>query len=358
MSIVAQFSIEFIQFLNGNGEITNTLPLFAHDSKTLLKLYSRMVFTRAFDAKAVALQRTGLMSTYPSSLGQEAISIAIGHSLDKEDIFIPYYRDQGALLMRGVKGSEIFAYWGGDERGNNYAASHDLPICVPIATQLLHAAGVAYAIKLRKQSIAALTICGDGGTSEGDFYEAINFAGVCTLPLVFVVNSNQWAISVPRKKQTAAQTIAQKAIAAGFEGIQVDGNDVIALCDTIQKALLKAKQGLGPTLIEAVTYRLADHTTADDAKRYVDLDELEKAKQFEPIIRLRRYLEEQGLWSDHKEATLLQECTQEIAAQVEEYQNMETQQPSSMLSYLYAKLPAAYQDQWEELRQIERNTYA
>lgn len=358
MSIVAQFSIEFIQFLNSEGEVTNTLPPFAHDSKTLLELYKRMVFTRVFDAKAVALQRTGLMSTYPSSLGQEAISIAIGHSLGKEDIFVPYYRDQGALMMRGVKGSEIFTYWGGNEQGNNYEMCHDLPICVPIATQLLHAAGVAYAIKLRKQPHAVLTICGDGGTSEGDFYEAINFAGVCKLPLVFIVNNNQWAISVPRKKQTAVQTIAQKAIAAGFEGIQVDGNDVIALCDTIQKALLKGKQGLGPTLIEAVTYRLADHTTADDAKRYVDQNDLEKAKQLEPVVRLRHYLEKQGLWSDDKEAILLQECTKEVAAQVEEYQNEETQPPSSMLDYLYAKLPAAYRDQREELRQIEGKTYA
>lgn len=351
-AIVAQFSIVFVQFLNANGQAVKPLPAFAKDPETLLELYRWMVFVRTYDAKAIALQRTGLMSTYPSSLGQEAITIGIGYSLDKKDIFVPYYRDQGAMMMCGVKPAELFTYWGGDERGNNFSdpnLQQHLPICVPIATQLLHAAGIAFAIKIRKQTNAVLATCGDGGTSEGDFYESINFSGMHKLPIVYLINNNQWAISVPRNKQTAAATIAQKAIAAGFEGIQVDGNDIVAVIATIKSALEKAKQGGGPTLIEAITYRLADHTTADDAKRYVNPEDLQKAWQAEPILRLKRYLTHLGLWNEDKEKVLVEECTQEVAKAAQEYLNIKPQSPTAMLDYLYAKLPFAYQDQWDEL---------
>ena len=176
-----------------------------------------MMLTRLFDYKAVALQRTGMLNTYASTLGQEAISVGIGASMQREDVFCPFYRDYAAQLMRGVKMSEILSFWKGNEWGNHFSECPlDFPICVPIATQLLHAAGVATAFKLRKQAKVAVSICGDGATSEGDFYEAINVAGVWQLPVVFVIDNNQWAISVPRKHQTDAQTLAQKAIAAGF----------------------------------------------------------------------------------------------------------------------------------------------
>lgn len=354
MTIVAQFSIDYNQFIDTQGKVTQPLPEFAKNPQTLLILYRWMVFTRTFDAKAVALQRTGKMGTFPSSLGQEAVSIGIGHAMQPEDVFVPYYRDQGTAFLRGVKASEIFAYWGGDERGSDYSiGNEDLPISVPIATQLLHAAGVAYAMHLRRQQRAVLTTVGDGGTSEGDFYEAINFAGDFNLPVVFVVNNNQWAISVPRHRQTHAVTIAQKAIAAGFEGKQVDGNDVIAVRDATAHALEKARQGGGPTLIEAITYRLCDHTTADDARRYVDKAELEQAWQEEPIGRLRRYLESQQLWNEEQDKKLQEECTQEIAEAVKIYEQMPPQSPTSMLDYLYEQLPSAYQAQWDELNDVQ-----
>ena len=349
MTTVAYFSIEYIQFLNAEGKLTQPLPTFAQDPKILLDMYRLMVFTRLFDAKAVALQRTGKMSTFPSSLGQEAIAAGVAKALLPTDIFVPYYRDQGIMIERGVKPAKIFAYWGGDERGSDFEPAHDFPISVPISTQLLHACGAAYAFLLRKQPHAVLTLCGDGGTSEGDFYEAINFAGVFKVPVVFVVNNNQWAISVPRSHQTGAATIAQKAIAGGFEGIQVDGNDPLAVGDVVGKALAKARAGGGPTLIEAITYRLCDHTTADDAKRYVNKADLDSAWQREPIARLRSYLQSQHLWRDSDEEKLQRQCTEEIALAVDEYLNMPPQPATAMMDYLYAKLPTAYREQREEL---------
>jgi 2-oxoisovalerate dehydrogenase E1 component alpha subunit len=340
MTIVANFSIEYTRFLDPQGQPTQPLPAFAQDPKILIELYRWMVLTRVFDTKAIALQRTGKMGTYASSLGQEAVSTALGHVMRKEDVLCPYYREYAAQFQRGVKMSEILLYWGGDERGSCFANNReDFPISVPIGSQSLHAVGVATAFKIRKQARVAATVCGDGATSEGDFYEAINVAGAWHLPVVFIVNNNQWAISVPRKTQTGTPTLAQKAIAGGFSGEQVDGNDVIALRYVIERALEKARSGGGPSLIEAITYRLCDHTTADDASRYRHKAELEKAWSEEPIARLRTYLLQQNMWSPSEEEKLLAECAAQVEAAVQEY--LATPPPSieSMFDYHYAELP-------------------
>jgi pyruvate dehydrogenase E1 component alpha subunit len=352
---VANFNIHHLQFLDENSHPTQPFPDFATNDYLLL-LYRQMSLVRAIDNKAVNLQRTGKMGTYPSSRGQEAVSVGMGASLDKKDVFVPYYRDQGTFLMRGSRLSEFFAYWGGDERGCDYSnpdAKEDFPNCVPIASQLLHAAGIAYALKYRKQPRAVLSICGDGGTSEGDFYETINVAGAWKLPIVLIINNNQWAISVARSVQTGCQTLAQKAIAGGFEGLQVDGNDVIAVRYAVTEALQKARNGGGPTLIEAVTYRLADHTTADDAKRYVPADAMKTAWETEPIARLGYYLEAQGLWSKEKEAELQKELADEVDKVVEEYLNAPPQKPTAIFDYLYAKLPHALQSQYDEVAGVK-----
>lgn len=342
---VAQFAIHYLQYLDAHHQPTQAFPEFA-DPETLLTLYKTMSFVRALDHRAVNLQRTGKMGTYPSSLGQEAVSVAIGHALDKDDIFCPYYRDQGTLIQRGVKASEILLYWGGDERGSHFSNNkHDFPLCVPIATQCLHAAGAAFAVKYREEKRAVLTMIGEGGTSKGDFYEAMNLAGDWNLPLVFVVNNNQWAISVPRQKQTAAQTIAQKAIAAGFEGVQVDGNDVIAVRQAVSEALKKAREGQGPTLIEAITYRLCDHTTADDMTRYSNEEDRKAAWQLEPIARLGYYLEAQNLWSKEKEAELQKELRQTLEKEVADYLNIKPANATDIIDYLYAEVPEALLDQ-------------
>jgi len=349
-SLAAHFDIKKLQFINESAEATQTLPEFAQDPKSLIELYKAMSFLRSFDTKAVNLQRTGKMGTFPSSLGQEAIMVGVGAAMQTDDVYCPYYRDQGVLFQRGITPSKILSYWGGDERGSDFNASReDLPLCVPIATQLLHAAGVAYAIKLRKQARAVATMCGDGGTSKGDFFEAMNISGVWHLPLVIVINNNQWAISAPNHVQTITPTFAQKAIAAGIEGIQVDGNDVVAVRALVSDALTKARTGGGATLIEAVSYRLCDHTTADDATRYGDKLALEKAWGIEPIARLRNYLHAKGLWDKEKEFALQKECSTQIEATVAEYQAIALQKPTSMLDYLYETLPDALQEQYDIL---------
>lgn len=350
MSIAAQFTIPYLRFLDAEGQITQPLPEFAKDINNLLSYYRTMVLTRTFDTKAINLQRTGKLGTYPSSLGQEAIGAAIGAAMQLDDVFCPTYREYAAQLQRGVSMAEILSYWGGDERGNNFAANkEDMPICVPLATQCLHAAGIATAFKLRNQPRVVVVVCGDGSTSRGDFYEAINLAGVWQLPIVFVVNNNQWAISVPRTAQTKASTLAQKAIAGGFNGEQVDGNDVIAVKHALDIALAKARNGLGPTLIEAITYRLCDHTTADDAKRYSDQDTVKQAWQEEPIKRLGTYLSNNQCWDDEKEASLQAECNQQVEEAVQMYLNLPPAKLTDMFDYLYASLPAIYLEQRREV---------
>ena len=340
-TVVARFEIPYIQLLDQQGELCGALPAFAEDKALLLDLYRTMVRTRLFDKKAIALQRTGKMGTYAPINGQEAISAAIGQALQADDVFIPYYRDYAAQFQRGVKMSEILAYWGGDERGSQFASqSEDLPICVPIASQCLHAAGVAFSFKYRKQARVAVVCLGDGGTSEGDFYEAMNVAGVWKLPVVFVVNNNKWAISVSLDKQTATETIAQKAIAAGFDGLQVDGNDILATRAVIGKAIEKARRAEGPTLIEAITYRLCDHTTADDATRYQPEKEVTAATQKEPIQRFKHFLERHHMWDEAQENALLHSCTAEIETAVEEYLNRPPQPISSVFDYHFETLPA------------------
>jgi pyruvate dehydrogenase E1 component alpha subunit len=349
MTTVASFEIRYTRFLDPQGEPTQPLPEFARDPAQLIALYRAMVLTRSFDAKAIALQRTGKIGTFASALGQEAVGVGVASAMRPEDVFLPSYREHAAQFFRGVTMVESLLYWGGDERGSNFAAARlDFPNCVPIATQVCHAAGVAYAFKLRREPRVAVCIFGDGGTSKGDFYEGMNVAGVWRLPLVMVANNNQWAISVPRSRQSAAQTLAQKAIAAGIEGRQIDGNDIVAVRHAVGEALDKARAGGGPTLIEALTYRLGDHTTADDATRYRDAQDVSKQWQFEPIARLRNHLARIGAWDKSKEEALLRQCADEVNRAVEEYLAIPPPPPEAMFDHLYATLPAPLQEQRQQ----------
>lgn len=346
MTTVARFEIPYRRFLDPSGEAVHPLPEFAEDPATLIALYRSMVLTRAFDTKAIALQRTGQLGTYASSLGQEAVGAGIGSAMAPEDVLLPAYREYAAQFERGVTMTEILLYWGGDERGNDFAGPReDFPICIPVASHACHAVGVATAFKLRRERRVAVCVCGDGATSKGDFYESINLAGIWRLPVIFVVNNNQWAISVPRARQSAAETLAQKAIAAGFSGEQVDGNDAIAVRHAVAQALDQARSGGGPTLIEAITYRLGDHTTADDASRYRRDDEVSRHWREEPILRLRRYLGRIGAWSKADEERLNAECTTEVATAVEAYLATPPPPPSALFDHLYARLPPALRRQ-------------
>ncbi|OLB68872.1 MAG: pyruvate dehydrogenase (acetyl-transferring) E1 component subunit alpha [Alphaproteobacteria bacterium 13_2_20CM_2_64_7] len=348
--VIARFEVRRRSYLAPDGSVLRPLPAFASDTATLLALYRGMVLTRAFDLKAVSLQRTGRLGTYAVSLGQEAVSVGIASAMREEDVLLPSYRDNGTLLWRGTKMEEILLFWGGDERGNlSSGPAHDFPYCIPVGSQAPHAAGVAYAFKFRKEPRVAVCLFGDGATSKGDFWEAMNFAGVHKLPVVFVVNNNQWAISVPLKLQTASETLAQKAIAAGFAGEQVDGNDVIAVRAAAEEAIANARAGGGARLIEAVTYRLSDHTTADDAARYRPPEEVQARWKEEPIARLRAYLVSQKLWGKAQEEELAAECQKAIEAAIERYLASSPRAPETMFDHLYAELPRSYAGQRAEL---------
>ena len=302
-----------------------------------MRFYEAMVLMRSYDAKAIALQRTGQLGTYASMLGKEAVDAGIGFAMQPDDVLLPTYRDNGIQMLRGVTLREMLLYWGGDERGSDFAGPRrDFPVCITIASQCLHAVGVACAIKLRKQPRVAVCMIGDGATSKGDFYESINAAGGWKLPAVFFITNNQWAISVPRSLQSAAETLAQKAIAAGMPGVQVDGNDVVAVHQSMQDALARARRGDGPSVIEAVTYRLADHTTADDASRYRPPEEVAAAWKHEPLLRLRNYLSEAGVWDKAREEALLRRCNDEVQAAAQAYLDTPAPPPEQMFDHLYA----------------------
>ena len=341
MSIVATFEIGYSRILGPDGKVEGELPPFARDRVALVALYRWMVLTRAFDAKAVALQRTGRLGTYASTLGQEAVGVGAADAMVPDDVLLPSFRDHGAQLVRGVTMEEVLLYWGGDERGSDFAGPRqDFPVCIPVGTHAPHAAGVALAFKLRDEARVAVCIFGDGATSRGDVYEAMNVAGAWSLPVVFIANNNQWAISVPRRAQTAAETLAQKAIAAGFEGLQVDGNDIIAVRHATAEALDKARAGNGPTLIEALTYRLGDHTTVDDASRYRDDEEVGRHWKEEPIARLRNHLTATHGWKKADEEALIAACAAEVEAAAESYLAASPPPPEAMFDYLYDELPA------------------
>jgi 2-oxoisovalerate dehydrogenase E1 component alpha subunit len=346
MTIVAEFKIDYRQILDPNGQLVAPMPRFAEDVAEVVKMYEAMTRVRVFDAKAVNLQRTGQLGTYPPSLGHEATHVGIGAAMRPEDVLAPVYREYGTQLWRGVTMTEILTYWGGDERGSDFAGPrHDFAWCVPIATQTLHAAGAAMAFKVRREPRCALAYIGDGGTSEGAFYEALNLAGARTLPVVFVIVNNGWAISVPVAAQTATKTLAQKAVAAGIPGIQVDGNDVFAVREVVGEALESARAGGGPSVIETLTYRLSDHTTADDASRYRSNGEVEAAWAIEPLIRIRKYLVRAGAWNDAKETSLLQDCAREVDAAVAEYLRVAKPSTDAMFDHLFAALPAHLHEQ-------------
>ena len=333
-------SVSPARFIDPAGAAVRPLPAFARDPAELIRLYRAMVLTRAFDAKAVALQRTGRLGTFASSLGQEAVAVGAAAAMRPEDVFVPSFREQGGQLWRGVTAIELLTYWGGDERGSDFKVPReDFPGAIPVASHAPHAVGAALAFKLRGEPRAAVCILGDGATSKGDFAEALNIAGVWKVPAVFVINNNGCAISVPVERQTAAETLAHKAVAAGIAGERADGNDVVAVRDAVDRALARARAGGGSGLIEAVTYRLGDHTTADDASRYRD-DALVSARwREEPIRRLREYLTGIGQWSREKEEALLATVGEQIEAAATAYLAMPPRSPETMFDHAFARLP-------------------
>ena len=336
-----RFNFRYTEVLGADGQRLAELPKVGQTRDGLVGLYRAMQRTRRFDAKAVSLQRTGRLGTFASSMGQEATSVGVGSAMAREDVLVPSYRETGAMLWRGVRPVELLLYWGGDERGSDFQGPReDFPISVPVGSHGLHAVGAAYAMKLRREKRCTVCVFGDGATSRGDVYEAMNLAGVWKTPTVFVVTNNQWAISVPRRRQSAAETLAQKALAAGMPGEQVDGNDVLAVHKVVAEALAAARAGDGPRLIEALTYRLSDHTTADDATRYRADEEVSQAWKREPLARLRAYLADAHGWTKAEEEELARDLDAEIEAAVQAYEETPTPAVADMFDYLFAEMPA------------------
>jgi len=344
--MTVRFEIGCSGCLDAEGLPTGALPPFAADTASLQALYRGMVRARTFDAKAVALQRTGRLGTFASSLGQEAVAVGAAAAMRAEDVLLPSFREHGAQLWRGVTPLELFLYWGGDERGSDFKGPReDFPVSVPVGSHAPHAVGVALAFKLRHEPRAALCVFGDGATSKGDVAEALNIAGVWRLPVVFLINNNRWAISVPVTGQTAAETLAQKGIAAGIACVQVDGNDAIAVRAVVEQALDKARRGEGASLVEALTYRLSDHTTADDARRYRDDAEVSAHWHEEPLLRLRHYLTGAGHWGKAQEESLIEETGVEIEAAAAAYLATPAQAPEAVFDHTFARLPADLAEQ-------------
>ena len=357
LTIIGTFEIKRLDILDEKGNCDEkVMPKLSKDQ--MLKLYELMVLTRALDDKALALQRQGRMGTYASIRGQEASDVGSAFALSKEDWMFPTYRQNGAYITRGFP-MEKLLQWSWDERGMRIPdGENDFTLSIPIATQVTHAVGAAWAANLQKKKTAVLAYLGDGGTSESDFSAAMNFAGVYRVPCVILCENNHFAISLPVERQTASSTIAQKAIAFGFDGIQVDGNDVFAVYKSVKDAVDKAKAGGGPTFIEAVTYRISDHTTADDASRYRSKQEVALWEQKDPIRRLQIYLKKKKIWTESYQKVL----DKRIASQVEEavacYDTISTPDIKDIFLYTYKTMTPQLQEQFEYIQGIEREKQA
>lgn len=355
--LLEDIRIYYVQILDENGKVDKKLePKLSADE--LKELFRLMILERTFDQTALNMQREGRIGTYAQSLGEEACHVGPAFAMKKEDWLVPSYREHGAYLTRGVPIKNLFIHWGGSEDGNVMpVGQRNMTVSIPIATQLLHAAGIAWAAKLRGEKSAALTYFGDGGTSEGDFHEALNFAGVFQLPVVFVCRNNEYAISVPRTCydtagcQTRAQTLAQKAAAYGFEGVVVDGNDILACYQVVKDALAKAYAGKGPTMIEALTYRMGAHTTADDPTRYRPEHELKHWASKDPLERFRKYLKTKKIWSEAWEKKIKAQCEQDVARAVAEAEKHQPK-PDDMFANVFATIPPHLQRQQEYLKRF------
>jgi pyruvate dehydrogenase E1 component alpha subunit len=343
-----RFQVEYLSILDSDGALDAALePPLAHDE--LLRMYRAMLLGRRLDERMVRLQRQGRIGTFAPIKGQEAAQIGSVATITPRDWMVPSFRETAAMLWRGWPIEKMLTFFAGALEGGQPApGQRDLPITIPVATQLPHAVGLAYAAQYKDDDAVVLAYFGDGATSEGDFHEAANFAGVWHVPVVFLCQNNQWAISVPLKKQTNSRTLAQKALAYGFPGVQVDGNDLLAVYTATREAVARARAGEGPTLIECVTYRLGVHTTADDPTKYRSEDEVRAWEKKDPLTRLVPYLERKGITV----GALQDEVDAEIAAAVERFESAPAPDPLAIFDHVYAQRPPHLERQRAEL--IER----
>jgi pyruvate dehydrogenase E1 component alpha subunit len=321
------------------------------DDQTTLTLFRKMVFISIADQRALLLQRQGRFGTYAPIRGQEACQVGSTYVLQKGDWVFPAFREIGAALMMGIPLKSFYLYWMGNEMGSRSPEGINfMPVSIPVGTHIPHAVGAAWAAKIKGEKVVTLTYFGDGATSKGDFHEAMNFAGVFRTPTIFFCQNNQFAISVPRSLQTASKTLAQKAIAYGFDGIQVDGNDLFAVITATKEAVEKARSGGGPTLIEGVTFRFGPHTTADDPTKYRTEQEIDPWKPLDPLVRLRLYLKGKGLWTEEIEKGMAEEAQKEIDQVVKDAEAIPTPEVEEIFKYVFAEMTPPLKEQLEYLK--------
>lgn len=344
--------VDYLQLLDEQGHLDGQLAAGTLSDDDVIELYDHMIVCREFDEQAFKLQRSGRMGTFPQNKGHEAATLGVARAMRKGiDYLVPYYRENPASFLHGLPMHYVLLHWMGDERGNAIPRNISMnPLCLAIGTQTLHAVGVAWAFKLRKEDRVVCCCLGDGATSTGDFHEAMNFASVLKAPVVFCCMNNAWAISVPCGKQTASQTFAQKALAYGMSTIQVDGNDLFAVYQSTRDAIARARAGNGPSFIEMVTYRLGDHTTADDARRYRPAQELELATARDPMIRTRKYLESKRLWDDAHQRQAEEKARTTVHEVVQRAMSMPEPSPDDLFDHTFAELPPELRKQKQSLR--------
>ncbi|PNU18586.1 pyruvate dehydrogenase (acetyl-transferring) E1 component subunit alpha [Geothermobacter hydrogeniphilus] len=350
--IIASFTVSRLEILDEQGRTdAELMPDLTDDD--LVRLYELMLLTRQFDQRALHLQREGRLGTYPSVLGQEASQVGSAYALQNSDWLFPAFRELGVFVTLGYPLAEIYQYWNGDERGLLCPEQLNIfPICIAVGTHIPHAVGAAMAARYRGDPIATACYFGDGGTSKGDFHEGLNMAGVFQAPVVFIIQNNQWAISISRNHQTAAETLAQKAIAYGIPGIQVDGNDVLAVYQATREALQRARSGGGPSLIECETYRMADHTTADDAARYRDPEEVQRWQRRDPLLRMRRFLADRGLWDDARQQQLETEIDARLDRAVAREEATPPARARDIFAYTWTEMTPRQKRQLQQLRDL------
>ncbi len=341
---------KMFQMLKPDGTLHPGIEPPLNDRETF-SLFQKMVFIRQADQRALMLQRQGRFGTYAPCQGQEACQVGSASMLQKGDWIFPAFRELAATLTMGIPLKTFYLYWMGNEMGSRAPEGINvMPVAIPVGTQPPHAVGVAWAAKLKGETVVTMTYFGDGATSKGDFHEAMNFAGVFKTPTIFFCQNNQFAISVPRKMQTASATLAQKAIAYGFDGIQIDGNDLFAVMTATKEAVDKARSGGGPALIEGVTFRFGPHTTADDPTKYRTDTEIEPWKPRDPLVRLRAYLKVKGLWSEEIEQGIAEEAQKEIDKAVTEAESIPAPDPEDIFKYVFAEMTPQLKEQLEYLK--------
>ena len=347
---VFKTNIKHVSILDEHGNFDAELGDGVIPNEDVVAMYKHMVACRHFDEIAFKLQRSGRMGTYPENRGQEVPSLAAAYVLQKDDWMVTCYRENAGLFWRGLPMEKILLHWMGDERGNHIEETRVTPLAIAIGSQMLHATGLAWSEKYKGTDNIACTFFGDGATSEGDFHEAANFAANLDLPVVFVCQNNGWAISTPAILECSAPTVAQRGLAYGMDCIQVDGNDLFAMVSVVRDAVNTARETNRPTFIEAVTYRLGDHTTADDARRYRDAEEVAMWEKRDPMIRLRNYLEQRDLWSQDQEEEELAIAVKTISAVVKRAEEIDAPSASDFFDSMYTDLPKQLQLQRQTMR--------